>query len=246
MTAPEGSAAPAPASSYTPVVTDLVRLVRALFSPGAVFAEQSEKPTFWMPWVLVSIGFACTQLLQAPFQARAQQLVLEAAGRQAPANLATFRLIGVAMTPVITLVMVLLATAILWVAVMTTGEEARYRRLMTATIFAWPAALIQQVVVWVVLRMRGVESIRSASDLQVGLGLDLLLPADSGSAFLRAALGGINPFALWSLTITAVGVMVLVKTTAGKAWTAAVAAFVVTLLVAAGLAGVFGSRMAGG
>ncbi|HXJ79883.1 MAG TPA: hypothetical protein VMS64_14515, partial [Candidatus Methylomirabilis sp.] len=62
MAAPQPQATPAVA--YTPVLTDLWRLVRAPFAPKAVFEEQQAAPTFWMPWIIVSVVFVVLQILQ--------------------------------------------------------------------------------------------------------------------------------------------------------------------------------------
>ncbi len=236
--------APAPASGGIPIVTDAVRLVRALFSPGEVFGEIRERPTFWGPWIVVSILFILTQYLLGPYQMRVQELALAAQGREMPAAMAKFRYVGLAVTPVIVLVFAAIGAGILWLGVMVTGEEGPFKKLLVVTIFTWPAAIIHQLVTFAVLRMRGLDAVQAASDLQVALGLDLLLPAET-SRFLTAFAGGVNPFGIWGVVISAVGLQVLLKLPSGKAWTIAIAAFLINLLVGASLAGLFGG-MAGG
>ncbi len=235
---------PAPAAGGVPIVTDAARLMRALFSPGDVFTEIREAPTFWGPWIVVSILFIAAQFLLGPFQLRAQELALAAQGREMPAAMAKFRYVGLAVTPVIVLVFAAISAGVLWLGVMATGEEGPFKKLLVINIFTWPVAIIQQLVVFGVLRMRGIDAVQSVADLQVSLGLDLLLPAD-GSKFVHALAGGVNPFGIWGLVIAAVGLQTLLKLPSGKAWTVAIGAFLVSLVVAASLAGVFGG-MGGG
>jgi hypothetical protein len=240
MAAPE----PQAASKSTPFVTDLMRLVRAPFAPTGVFAEQRDAPTFWMPWLIISILFAAVALLASPFQAAAMRIAAEASGRPIPPGMEKFALIGVAATPLITLILAAIGAVFLWLPLMATGGEVRFKGLMCVTIFSWPIVVLQQVLNYVVLSIKGVESVQSVRDLQVSLGLDLLIPTDAHvSAFLRTFLQGIGPLQVWQCVIVAMGLMALEKVSSGKAWTAAIVAFVCLLVVSAGVASMFGGRM---
>jgi hypothetical protein len=70
-------------------------------------------------------------------------------------------------------------------------------------------------------------------DLQPSLGLDLLAPDAKG--FMLGLLRGINPFTLYGLFLTGLGVTVTHKTTKGAAYTAATIQFMVALLIGAAL-----------
>lgn len=240
MTSPD--TAPA-APQYTPVITDLLRLGRAPFAPTGVFEEQRDAPTFWMPWLLVSLAFGAVALLASPFQVQAMRLAAEASGRPLPPGFEKFAAIGVVTTPLVVLVMALVGSVFLWLPLMATASEARFKGLMCVTIFAWPIAVLQQVLNYIVLSIKGVESVQTMQDLQVSLGLDLLLSADAQvSTFARAMLAGIGPLQVWSVVIVAFGLMALERVSSGKAWTAAIISFVAVLLVSAGVAAVFTGR----
>jgi hypothetical protein len=235
-------ASPAPAPSGTPFVSDLMRLIRVPFSPAEVFTEIRGRPPFWMPWLIISIGFAVLQWFASPFQNRARELALEQAGRAAQDGAgAAMAIAGVLMSPVIVLVMTAITAGILYVLMQALGgEEASYKGMLSVVIHSWPVGLIQQALVVVVLRIRGLDSIRSMSDSQVTLGLDVLLPAEAEvSAFLRAIMGGIGPLQIWGVAITAVGLAVMSAAPRGKAWTAALISFGIGLLIAASLASAF-------
>lgn len=249
MTAPE-TAPTAPPSGGIPFVTDAGRLVRVLFSPGDVYGEQQDRPTFWRPWLIISILWAVLQFLQRPFQMKVQELMLAQRGVTTPppgaGSGAVSYVIGGATAFLTVLIMSAITAGILYLLAAGMGGETSYKKMLTVVIFTWPLALFQQLLTFVVLTMRGVDAIRGPWDLFVSLGADLLLPADAQvGAFTRIFLAGIGPLQIWGLVLTAVGLMVLGKLGKGAAWTAATISFLVGLAVGAGL-GSFGMRAMGG
>lgn len=239
MAAPE----PQAAAKSTPFVTDVLRLIRAPFAPTGVFAEQRDAPTFWMPWLIVSIVFAAVTLLAMPFQIHAMRIAAEASGRPLPPGMEKFAAIGVVATPLATLFFAMAGAVFLWLPLMATGAEVRFRGLMCVTIFAWPIVILQQALNYVVLSIKGVESVQTMRDLQVSLGLDLLLPTDAHvSAFVRTFLQGIGPLPIWQLIIVAMGLMALEKVSSAKAWTAAIVSYLALLVISAGAGSMFGGR----
>jgi hypothetical protein len=225
-----------------------MRLVRVPFSPGDVFAEQRERPTFWLPWVVVSVIFAVIQILQSPFQRRVQELMMAQAGRPVPTGGPgpLSYVITTATGFVTVLVMCAISAAILYMLMSVLGGETTYKKMLTVAIFTWPIALLQQLITVAVLMQRGVAAIRGPWDMFVSFGADVLLPADAQlGAFMRIFLAGIGPLQIWGVVITAVGLMVLAKAGKGSAWTGAIVSYLVGLSIGAGL-GSFGMKMMGG
>src|SRR5207244_2336600 len=60
--------------------------------------------------------------------------------------------------------------------------------------------------------------------------------------FLASGLKAINPFTIWGLILTAIGVTVTHKTSKGTGYTVATVSFLIGVLVAGGLASLFGGR----
>ena len=239
MAAPEPQAAAA--RPYTPILTDATRLARVLVSPRAVFDEQREKPTWFLPWVVVAIICIAIGIWQTPYTMRMIGLALEARGStaQVPAGaMHTQAMIGSVVAPIIFLVFGAIGAGILYLILAVTGSSVRYRAMLSATIFSLAVVPIQFLLQAVILRLRGAPdvAISSLADAQPSLGLNILMPADSTSHFLNALLGGIGPLPIWALIITVVGIMRLDNVKKGPAWTAALVEFVVMLLVGAGLA----------
>jgi hypothetical protein len=247
MTASE---APAQVRAYTPFVTDLTRLLRVPVSPGAVFEELNERPTFWAPWLVVSAFYVLIQLLMKPFNTRAGELMMQRLNRPAPPTTSSSELVSTITTvvsgPLTVLIMCAIAAGILYAIVAATGSETSYKKMLVLSLFAWPLALLQQALNVVVLKVRGVDAIASPQDLIVSMGLDNLLPQSVQLGnFLRFVLMGMGPLQIWSLIVTAVGITVLARAGKGAAWTAATINFVIILLLASGM-GAFGMKMMGG
>ena len=245
MTAP-GSPSAAPASGETPIVSDALRLVRVLFSPGAVFAELNETPRFWWPWAIASVVTIIINWFQRPFQQRIREVVLERAGRPASPPSAVGTAIGLIAGPIGVLVVCAIVAGILYLIVSSLGGESTFKRILTIAIHVYPLTLIQQGLTVAVLMMRGVASVNGPMDMFVSLGADLLLPQDAQVGnFVRFVLAGIGPIQIWQLALTAIGLTVMAKLGKGAAWTAAIINFVIILCLFAGL-GAFGMKMAGG
>ncbi len=236
-------AAPAPqtdttAPRYIPFVTDLLRLLRAPFAPRGVFEEQREKPTFWLPWVVASVFFLALAFFAQPITRQMIQIQAAASGRPVtPSAEQVGMIIALVSAPVALLIGALIAAVVLYLVVMVTGAQARFKGLMTVSIFPVLITFLQQLISLLVLRSRGVETIQSTQDLQVSFGLDLITSPDFAQAHkaLAAFLRGIGPFEIWALVITAIGLITLERVPKQKAWIACAIAFVVGLVIRSGL-----------
>ncbi len=230
MTEPQTAAPP---RTYIPVVTDLARLARVLVSPGAVFEEQREQQAFWVPLLIIAALITAGAVTAMPFQQRVIEVSVPA-GTQLPGWVT---ILPVVIAPVFTLIMALVSGGLLYFAATTMGGEVNFRQAMTATVFSMAVGVLQLVAQLTVMRIRGLDSIHSARDAQVALGLDLLLPPDMQlGKFAEGVIAGIGPFELWSMALMAIGLTVLARMSKGKAWASAIACFVVLLLLRGGMA----------
>ncbi|HVO35206.1 MAG TPA: YIP1 family protein [Gemmatimonadales bacterium] len=239
-------AAPAPqapaAASYIPIVTDFLRLVRVLYEPSKVFEEQREKPTWFLPWLVIAILCMVIGFLQLPYTARTVELMMQAypnAPQLTPAQLHSRAMIGVFVTPIVFLIFAFVGAGILFLIVSVTGSSARYRGMLSATVFAQVMLPITLLLQALILRMRGSpsEAITAVADAQPALGLNVLISGEGSSHFVQAILAGIGPLPIWSVIITAIGIMHLEKAKKSSAWTAAIVSYLLMLLIGAGLAG---------
>lgn len=221
-------------------------MFRVLFEPTAVFERVRERPRFLLPAIVLGVFAAVLGYLILPFRmaAMAPQIAKVAAQNpNAAAQMEKFQSIGVYLTPIIVFLVLLVVAGVLWLLVMLiAGGDAKYRTLLSVASYTALPGLLLQAAGLAVLKMKGVESVSSMLDLQPPLGLNLLLPNASGA--LGGVLAGINPFSIWSMILTAIGIQVTHKTSKGAAYTVAILVMLLGVLLG-GLGASFAGKNAG-
>jgi hypothetical protein len=214
-------------------------LFRVLFEPTAVFERVRERPRFLMPAIglsiiVVIITYLMTPYTQAAMATRMAQIAQQ--NPQAAAQAAKFQSIGLVFAPIAVFIGLLIAGGLLWLLVMLlAGGDAKFKTLLSVACYTALPSILLQVAALVVLKLKGVEAVSSMEDLRPPLGLNLLAPNATG--FTGAVLAGINPFTIWGLVLTAIGVQVTHKTSKGSAYTVAIVAMVLGVLIGALFAG---------
>jgi hypothetical protein len=157
----------------------------------------------------------------------------------AAAQIEGFTRIFVFASPIFVLVFLLIVAGILWLlATLLAGGEARFSTLLSVATYTALPSLLLQVATLAVLKMKGVEAVTSPLDLQPPLGLNLLAPDVTG--FLSGVLAAINPFTIWGMVLTAIGIQVTLRASKGSAYAVAIVAMLLSVLfggVGAALAG---------
>lgn len=225
----------------------VIDLGRVLFSPGAVFAAMREKPRILGALLAVMAVQVVVGVLSMPFVRTAMRAQMQGQPDMQPEQVETavqvagvFGIIG---PPIGILIMLLIATLLLWVLVSVVGGEAKFKHLFAVSLYALVPAILLQLVGIVILMLRGAESVTSMQDLQPSLGLDLFVGrvADLGS-FARTFLQTINPFGIWQLVLVAIGIERTHDVSRGAAYTASIVSFLIVALVASFFAGLGGGR----
>jgi hypothetical protein len=211
-------------------------LVRVLFEPTAVFERVREKPRFLPPFLGLAVITVLIVAFQLPYTKAAMAAGFAQTPNMTPEQAQTalkFAAVGIVVAPIIFGVFLLVNALILWVSTSVLGGEGKFTTLLSVTTYASISYTLLQVIGVIVLTMRGTSSITSMLDLQPALGLDLLAPDAKG--FVLGLLRGINPFTLYGLFLTGLGIAVTHKTSKGVAYTAASIQFVIALLIGAAL-----------
>lgn len=220
-------------------------LFRVLFEPTAVFERVRERPRFLMPAIglsvlVVIITYLMTPYTQAAMATRIAQMAQQ--NPQAAAQAAKFQSIGLVFAPIGVFIGLLIGGGLLWLLVMLlAGGDAKFKTLLSVASYSALPSILLQVAAVLVLKMKGVESVSSMEDLRPPLGLNLLAPNVTG--FTGGILAGINPFTIWGMVLSAIGIQVTHKTSKGGAYTVAIVAMVLGVLIGALFAGL-GSRSA--
>jgi len=212
---------------------------KVLFEPTAVFERVAQRPRFLAPFLIIcaiqiAIYFANMPFLKAGMAA---QMASRPAGGPDPSK---FLFIGAFFIPIGIGIALLLGGLILWVLVSVFGGEGKFATLLSVSAYAAvPSVVLLAIVGTIVLHIQGVGQIASPQDMQPALGLDLLSPGAKG--FMGAALKAVNPFGIWGLVLTAIGVSTTHRLSKGTGYTIATIGFLIGVLIA----GVFGAMFAG-
>ena len=209
-------------------------LLNVLLEPTAVFERVREKPRFWAPFLAIAVITVVIVVLQLPYTRAALAAQFAQTPNMTPEQAQAgmkFAPLGIVIAPIVYAVFLLLDAFILWVGVSVLGGEARYKTLLSVTTYAAITYTLLQLVGLIPLMLRGPGAVASMVDLQPALGLDLLAPDAKG--FTLALLRGLNPFTLYGLFLTAVGVAVTHKTSKGTAYAVATIQFVIAWLIGA-------------
>jgi len=212
-------------------------LVKVLYEPGAVFERLREKPSFWQPFVAICVVQLVLGVLQLPYTKAAmavQFAQMQGRGAAGPADPSKFAMIGLLFLPIGLLLIFLILAALLWVLTSVLAGDAKFATLLSVTTYAGITFVLLSVAGLATLMLKGVQGITSPADLQPALGLDLLVP--EAGRFTTALLKAFNPFSIWGVILTAIGIQTTHRTSKGTAYTVAAVAFLIGTLIGAGFA----------
>jgi len=217
--------------------SSLLDVLKVLYEPSAVFERVREKPTFLVPYLVICAVQIAVYFVNMPFlkAGMAAQFAARPAGGPDPSK---FLWIGAVFIPVGFAIGLLIGGGLLWVLVSIFGGEAKFSRLLSVTAYsAVPAVVLLTIVGAAVLQMKGVGQITSPQDMQPALGLDLLAPGATG--FVGAALRAINPFTIWGLVLTAIGVSTTHRLSKQTGYIVATVSFLIGVIITGGAAAIF-------
>lgn len=208
-------------------------VVNVLHEPTAVFERVREKPRILIPYVVIVVALLVIAIAMRPFyeagiRGMVANLPPEQAARVDPSRQSLFILV---FTPINVIIALLLGAGILWVLTSLTGNEARFKVLMSVLAYAYVTFVLVSIVSAAVLFTRGAESVTSLRDLRPPIGLDLFAPNASG--FVAGLLNAINPFSVWGVWLTGVGIAVTHRIARGTGITVAAVAFLIAASISA-------------
>jgi len=84
------------------------------------------------------------------------------------------------------------------------GLAAEFRKIFTVVVWSSTAVVLEGVFICSILWIRGLESVQTTDDLEVPLGLNLIVP--NADPIVFDLLGSLNPFDLWFVGLLALGI----------------------------------------
>lgn len=213
---------------------------KVLYEPTPVFERVRERPSFLLPFLVICAFQIVLYFVNMPFLKAGMAAQMAAAPPGGP-DPSKFLWIGAVFIPVGIGIALVLGGLILWVLVSIFGGEGKFGTLLSVATFASvPSVILLAIVGTAVLQMQGIAEITSPQDMQPALGLDLLVPGAKG--FLGAALKAVNPFGIWGLVLTAIGVSTTHRLSKGTGYAVATISFLIGVCIAGLFAAFFGGR----
>jgi hypothetical protein len=197
------------------------RFIWIFFSPGRLFEDiKADKAPWWQAWLWLSIiyvivGYAAIPINIALVKINPRDLTPEQIDRQ----LAFFEGIGkwlqIFATPLILLLISLAVSALVYVLVSILSDKAVFKKFFALSLYASIVSSMANVIATLVIRLKGVDTIRTVSDAKFSIGLGFLAPQKG--ALAGAVLTSFDFFAVWSFVLVAMGLMRIFEMTRRQA-----------------------------
>lgn len=173
-------------------------------APQRVYDDIREsRVSWWQPWLMVSLLFVISTWLMLPVQRVLLENNPKLAGENIDAQMKITQIFQMVMAPALVLVGALIAAGISYVLVTLQSKAATFKTYFTLILFADVVAVSGYAATALFLRLHGVDNITSPDDLSTPFSLRVLAP-EAGSV-LKGLLGSIDFFAIWGLTLVAMG-----------------------------------------
>ena len=190
---------------------DFINRFLWIFSaPAKVFDHITEdKVSWWQPWIWLSIISTITAYLSLPAQ---RAVVVLNPGNIPPEQLqqqldmmdkyGTVQLLAV---PILILVVALIVGGLSYILVSILSEKASFKKFFTVYFYGGIVASLAGLLGVIMVRVKGINTIRVPEDAQFSISLGFLAPPDG--ALIKGVLSGIEFFSIWALVVIAMGLM---------------------------------------
>jgi hypothetical protein len=186
------------------------RLQWIFISPNLVFADIKEgKVAWWEPWLWVSIILTVVGYFSLPIQRVVIRMnPSDLTAEQLEKQIELFERFGIfqlLVTPVVLLAVGAAVAGLAYILVSILSAKADFKRFFTLYFYGSVIASLTTVINVLVVRMKGVETLRAPEEAQFSIGLGFMAPTDG--AVVKALFSGIEFFSIWSLVVIAMGLM---------------------------------------
>jgi hypothetical protein len=224
------------------------RVVSVLMAPRRTFEALAAKPTWLPPFLLLlvlggAVGLLVTQKIDMRETIREQmgqrgaidEQKFEEAVAMTEKFGSVFAIGGVAVSAGLYFALGL----IFWVAFRMMGSDIDYIRSLATTLHAMvPNAIAALLAIPVILSRETIGAAEARSGNLLASSLAIVAGEDSGPA-LRAFLGSLDVFAIWSLVLLALGFQIVGRVSRATSWAVVVVLWLVYVLAKVGLSALF-------
>jgi hypothetical protein len=230
-------AAQAPKGGFLPSIIEIFA------DPLKVFARIDAGLAWWKPFILVCAVGMIMGYLMLPFQRKLMELnqsglseeqlqkAVEGFGKFAPATLI--------MVPIVLVIIYLIVSGVLHLVINIMSSRSNFKKTLSIVSFCGIITVVEQIIVVVVLKMRGVGSIESPEDLKFSLSLAPLI--GEGKGLLHAVLQSLSIFQIWYYVVLVLGIAAIFRISRKQAIIPVLPIWIFSVLVL-----LLGSKFGGG
>jgi hypothetical protein len=186
------------------------RLAGIFVSPKRVFADVDAGAPWWEPWVWGSFLHMIIAYTVLPIQIRLYELTKDTKPpEQFEAELAKMqefpiKYLGVMTAPITVLFVGVIFAALSFIAVSVLSERSNFKKHLSIYLWSSLVASVGVLLSNIVVRVKGIEEVRSYRDALAPFGPAALLP--EGGKIWYALFSTLDVFAVWFYLLLAVGV----------------------------------------
>ena len=201
--------------------------------PMKVFPRIRAGLTWWKPYVLAAVIAIINAYVMLPFQLKRVELnPRDLPPEQVEASMERvqqFGFVGLIFTPIVFIIIYLVMAGIAHIVINIMSSESNFKKTLSLISYAGLISILGQIITTVILRMRGVDSIETVSDLKVSLSLAALFPDLKGAGY--AFLESLSVFSIWYYILFLLGVSVIFRMSRSRALVPVIVMWLISFLL---------------
>lgn len=212
------------------------RLAGIFLSPKKVFADVDAGAPWWEPWMWGSLLHMLIAYMVLPIQVRLFELTRDTKpAEQFEAELAKMqefpiKYLGVFTAPITVLFVAIIFAALSFIAVSVLSERSNFKKHLSIYLWSSLVASVGVLLSNILVRLKGVETVRSYRDALAPFGPAALLP--EGGKIWFALLSTLDVFAVWFYLVMAVGVTQVFRMSRGASLLVVIPIWLLSILIA--------------
>ena len=212
------------------------KIINIFAAPREVFEAINEKPTWFVPFIIVSIFIGIMMFMTVDVQHSDQIKVIEALNlpqQQTGSSQGLLSYMSVITTPLVVLIINLIIAGLLLLgsSLMIGGEEVGYKKILSLIMWSGLIGIISVPLATFLAIQKG-TMIGNALDLSILLPS---VPIGESKTWLHYLLGRFDLFVFWQMILWVIGLSVMYKTTIKKAMTPVLTLWAIWVIIAVGL-----------
>lgn len=230
----------------TRITRQVKSIADTIFSPSKVFNEINKAPSWLIAYLFISVGTIFIRLLYYPIitQVFLTSIPSDISSEQAKAiaqSAKSITIFSASLSPLYLILKFLIIAITLWLLVQLFTFETEFKKIFSLVVYCEIITFLGSVLTLIILRLRGLNSIKEAADIQVSLGMDIFLGNLDLSIALRTFLSNISIFSVWWIVLLMFGISITCRISRTKSAFIAVFLWLVAAFIQVGVASLIGS-----